>query len=598
MAYYEEQLIREIEARVDIVDLIGESVQLTRKGNRYWGLCPFHGEKTPSFCVSRDRQTYYCFGCHKGGNAYSFLMETQGLRFPEAVQLLAEKAGVKLPERGDSRKNHEKEEFLKLHQAAAGYFRQNLKGEAGRAARRYLEQRGVTAESIEKFGLGYAAESWSGLADTLLKQGFSRELLLKSGLVRASEKKKDGFFDLLRNRVIFPIYQYNQSVIAFGGRGLEKEAQPKYLNSPETPIFSKRRNLYGLSFARNAMRDKSEVFLVEGYMDCLKMSQAGITNVVASLGTAFTEEQAALLHRYVEKVILLYDGDEAGQKNTLRAFEILQAEGLRAETLTLPDGMDPDEYVSAYGAQRFYEFWQENRHTVIEFRLERWLKMQGGRGNREAQGQFLRSLKEDFKRLPGEMEKEQHIELLSRRLGVQENLIRRELGAGNRRTAFRRPENRKPPGWNTTKEEYTLIERVTAAMLADEQVFRAVADSVGIGIFKQEQDRTLLQIWQERKTENPAFSMRDLQYEVMQDERLFSRLARLQLIIEMKQEAGRVLVDDFIVRVRKLQEKGRYARLLRKIQQMDEQGTGSDSIRKLLFYVNQVFGADRKGEVK
>ncbi len=593
--FYDEQLIRDIESRVDIVELIGETVTLTRKGNRYWGLCPFHGEKTPSFCVSRDRQMYYCFGCHEGGNVYSFLMKNQGMEFVEALRYLAQRAGVKLPEPEKRQQNQEREEFLRLHQAAAGYFRRMLKDPAGKAAREYLERRGVTEESVEKFGLGFATENWSGLSDYLTQQGFSRQQMEKSGLVRVSDKN-GRLFDLLRNRVIFPIYQYDQSVIAFGGRTMEKDVQPKYLNSPETPIFSKRRNLYGLSFARSYMREQSQAFLVEGYMDCLKMSQAGIRNVVASLGTAFTGEQASLLHRYVERVVLLYDGDEAGQRETIRASGLLQQEGIGVEVLTLPDGMDPDEFVSAYGKSGFDDFVKDNRQSVIAFKLNRWLNNQSGRPDREKTSQLLRELRADFKRLPGEMERDYHVELLTMKLGIPENLIRRELNP-NQQSARAPVVHRTPQKWDNKTENFTPTERVVAAMLKNQELFTLVAGTVGIDIFGNEEDRALLKMAEEQYRERRLLDLNRLRYEAM-EAGLEGRLARLQMIIENNQAANRVLTDDFIVRIRKMQEKGRWEQLMKKIQQISEQDTNANNIRDLLLQINQVFYAERKGDRK
>ncbi len=594
--YYDEQTIRDIESRVDIVDLIGESVSLTRKGNRYWGLCPFHGEKTASFCVSRDRQMYYCFGCHEGGNVYSFLMKTQGIGFPEALKILAQRAGVKLPETAPAHRNREKEELLRLHQAAAGYYQGLLKSVQGKHARLYLQQRSITEESIEKFGLGYANENWSGLCDWLMKKGFSQSALEKSGLARKSEKNGN-IFDLLRNRIIFPIYQYDQAVIAFGGRTMEKDVQPKYLNSPETPIFSKRKNLYGLSWARNSMREQSVVFLVEGYMDCLKMSQAGIQNVVASLGTAFTSEQASLLHRYVERVVLLYDGDDAGQRETLRASGLLQQEGLGVDILTLPNDMDPDEFVTAYGSKGLYDFLKENRQSIISFKLGQWLKNHEGRPALEEKSQLIRGLRTDFQRLPGEMERDYHIELLAMKLGIPENLVRRELKAEKTFSNKPKKTNKTSQKWNNNTENYTLTERVVAAMLLNPVWFEQISSQVGLEIFTNEQDRLLLKMVAKERQQEPAFDLKDLQFRALQDG-LENRLARLQMIIETKWTADQILIDDFIARVKKLQERSKWRRLLKEIQQMDEKGTNSDGIKKLLFQINQVFHAERKEEEK
>ena len=338
-------------------------------------------------------------------------------------------------------------------------------------------------------------------------------------------------------------------------------------------------------------------FLVEGYMDCLKMSQAGIKNVVASLGTAFTEEQASLLHRYVEKVVLLYDGDEAGQRETLRASGLLQQEGLQVEILTLPGEMDPDEFVSAYGQKGFYDFFQEHRRSVIAFKLERWLAGQGERLDRESMSRLIRSLREDFRRLPGEMERDFHVELLTMKLGVPENLIRRELRGSGALANPGRQMNKPVQNWNNNTENYTLTERVVAAMLSDSGLFQQVADQIGLEVFGNEEDRALLKILGQKRLEDPAFGLKELQYEAL-EAGLEGRLARLQMIAESKRAADQVLIDDFIARVRKIQAKKQWESLLNRIQQMDESGANSDGIKKLLFQMNQVFHAEWKGDKK
>jgi len=318
MAYLEDdQKIRQIQSQLDIVELISESVQLSRKGNNYWGLCPFHGEKTASFSVSRDKQMFYCFGCHIGGNIFTFLMKRDGLEFREALEILAAKAGVDISRPRDRGRIDQQKAIISINNAAAQFYHQKLLSAQGDDARSYLSKRGITQQTIETYRLGYAEDNWQELTNYLLGRGFNAEAIKSSGLVKRSDNQSR-FYDLFRHRIIFPIMLYNQDVIGFGGRSLG-DAMPKYLNTPETELFSKRKNLYGLAQAREAIRQNNNAFLVEGYMDCIKLQQTGIMNVVASLGTALTEEQARLLHRYTEKVTILYDGDEAGQNATLRA---------------------------------------------------------------------------------------------------------------------------------------------------------------------------------------------------------------------------------------------------------------------------------------
>ena len=321
---YTEDIIEEVRARSDIVDVISQYVKLQKKGSSYFGLCPFHNEKSPSFSVNRDKQMYYCFGCGAGGDAYAFLMEYENYSFPEAVQHLAQQAGVELPvveeSREDRARRDHKSMLLGIQKQAAGYYHYQLKQDCGAQARAYLDSRRLTAETIHQFGLGYAEKTGAGLYRYLKGKGYSDELLRDSGLFQVDERR--GMYDKFWNRVIFPITDVQNRVIGFGGRVMG-DGKPKYLNSPETKIFDKGRNLYGLSRARSSRR--RNIIICEGYMDVISMHQAGFTNAVASLGTALTTGHASLLKRYTEEVLLIYDSDEAGVKAALRGIPLLRA---------------------------------------------------------------------------------------------------------------------------------------------------------------------------------------------------------------------------------------------------------------------------------
>ena len=352
--YYSEELVEEVRMKNDIVDVISGYVKLQKKGSSHWGLCPFHNEKSPSFSVSGDKQMYHCFGCGEGGNVYTFIMKYENYTFPEAVKMLADRAGVQLPEVEYSREMKQKESrrarLLEVNKEAAKYFYYQLRSPVGSIGHQYLKKRELSDETMHKFGLGYAGKNGAMLVEYLRKKGFADDVIKEAGLANFSERY--GLLSQFWNRVMFPIQDINHRVIGFGGRVMG-DGEPKYLNSPETPIFDKRRNLYGLNFARTAR--SGNIILCEGYMDVIAMHQAGFTQAVASLGTAFTAEQAHLLHRYTENVLLAYDSDGAGTKAALRGISILREEGITGRVINMKPYKDPDEFMKNLGREAFAE---------------------------------------------------------------------------------------------------------------------------------------------------------------------------------------------------------------------------------------------------
>ena len=352
------EVVEEIISRSDIVSVVGQYVQFTKSsGQNQFGLCPFHSEDTPSFSVSVNKQIYYCFGCHKGGNVVNFIMEIEHLTYIEALKFLAEKAGVTIPEPDDA--NYRKEEQLRKRLKevlleAARYYYKSFKSEKGEEARKYLQKRAISPATATKFGLGYAPNEWSGLYNHLVSKNFSQYEIQKSGLFVTKNGKT---FDLFRGRLMFPIFNAMGELIAFGGR-IIGDGQPKYVNSPETPVYSKQRNLYALNFAKQSKM--KQIIVVEGYMDVISMHQAGVTNAVASLGTALTERQLDLLERYCEEVILFYDSDRAGQNAAVRGLKMLMERKKKHTGMTtqvrvakVPNGKDPDEFIREYGKDEF-----------------------------------------------------------------------------------------------------------------------------------------------------------------------------------------------------------------------------------------------------
>ena len=350
--FYSEDLIEEVRSKNDIVDVISGYIKLQKKGNNYFGLCPFHNEKSPSFSVSRSKQMYHCFGCGVGGNVFTFVMEYENYSFLEALQMLADRAGVELPKMEYSKEQKEKADLkssiLEVNKIAGQYFYMQLKGEGGAHAREYLSKRGLDNELIKSFGLGYSNKYSDDLYRFLKGRGYSEDIIREAGLISTSEK--NGVYDKFWNRVMFPIMDVNNRVIGFGGRVMG-DGKPKYLNSPETLVFDKSRNLYGINRARQSRRPY--FLLCEGYMDVISLHQAGFTNAVASLGTAFTPGHAHLIKRYVSKVYITYDSDEAGTKAALRAMPILRAAGIACEVIRMDPYKDPDEFIKNAGVEEF-----------------------------------------------------------------------------------------------------------------------------------------------------------------------------------------------------------------------------------------------------
>ena len=366
--YYSDEIIEEVRSKNDIVDVISSYVKLQKKGSSYFGLCPFHNEKSPSFSVSREKQMYYCFGCGAGGNVFTFLMEYENYSFQEALKYLADRAGVELPEAEYSKEARERADqkaiLLEINKVAAQYFYVQLKSPQGAHALSYLKDRGLSDEMIHSFGLGYSNKYSNDLYQYLKSKGYRDELIVKAGLVTVDERY--GVSDKFWNRVMFPIMDVNSRVIGFGGRVMG-DAKPKYLNSPETMIFDKSRNLYGLNRARSSR--KPYFLLCEGYMDVISLHQAGFSNAVASLGTALTPGHASLIKRYVKEVYLTYDSDEAGTKAALRAMPILKDVGITARIIRMEPYKDPDEFIKHLGAEAFEERIHKARNGFM-FGLE------------------------------------------------------------------------------------------------------------------------------------------------------------------------------------------------------------------------------------
>ena len=406
---YSDDIIEEVRMKNDIVDVVSQYVKLTRRGSTYFGLCPFHNEKTPSFSVTPSKQMYYCFGCGAGGNVFNFVMEYENYTFGEALQHLADRAGVQLPKIEYSREARQKAEeraaLLEINKLAARYFYYQLRRESGKTAYAYLTGRGLSEETIKKFGLGYSDKFSDDLYKFLKSKNYSDMLLRDSGLFNVDERH--GMYDKFWNRVIFPIMDVNNRVLGFGGRVMG-DGKPKYLNSPETKIFDKSRNLYGLNVARTTR--KNYLILCEGYMDVISMHQAGFTNAVASLGTALTSGHASLLKRYTQEVLLLYDSDDAGVRAALRAIPILREAGVTSRVVNLRPHKDPDEFIKALGGEEFEKRLEQAMDSFM-FRVhmaQREFSMKEPQG----QNRFFERCAQMLLELSDELERNLYIEAI------------------------------------------------------------------------------------------------------------------------------------------------------------------------------------------
>ncbi len=420
MPWYSEEQIEEVRSRSDIVSVIGKYVRLKRTGSGYTGLCPFHNEKTPSFHVNPARQMYKCFGCGVGGNVLTFVMEYENLTFPEAMEMLAEEAGIDLPKQEMTAQQKQQEglrqTLLEINKKAARYYFALLKSPRGKIGYDYLTGRGLTDETILHFGLGYAGQGGGELYRYMKKEGYSDQVLKETGLFKMDER---GAYDKFWNRVMFPIMDANNRVIGFGGRVMG-DAKPKYLNSPETRIFDKSRNLFGLNYAKRGKR--SNMILCEGYMDVIALHQAGFTNAVASLGTAFTEQQANLIRRYTDEVLLTYDSDGAGVKAAMRAIPMLRRAGITGKVIHMEPYKDPDEFIKNLGADEFEKRIEEAQNSFF-FEIE-VIKRNYSMSDPEQKTKFIHEIARKLLVFEDKIQRDNYMEAVAARYNIKTEDLR------------------------------------------------------------------------------------------------------------------------------------------------------------------------------
>lgn len=474
---YSEELIEEIRSQNDIVDVISGYVPLKRSGSSYKARCPFHTEKTPSFSVSPDKQIYHCFGCGEGGNVISFIMRIENLGFVDALKILADRAGIILPDKNhfQDKKIYKKKLILyEIHTQTARYYFENLKN--NRRVLNYLNSRNITANTIIKFGLGFAPDDWEGLYRYLLSKNFSLDDIADSGLVLSKRNEKNRYYDRFRNRLIFPVFNLTNKVVAFGGRVLD-ETLPKYLNSPETQIFTKGRHLYGLQNAKNNIVD-GQIIMVEGYMDVISLFQYGIKNAVASLGTSLTKEQAKLLNRYADEVVIAFDGDEAGQNATLKALEQLSSVGCKAKVIQLPNNMDPDEYIKEFKMEGFYHQIKKAL-SAVEYKI-RLAREKNNILTTEGKIDFTKEAASILKNIKSEIEIDAYIKKISRETGIDEAAIKYEVY--RYKGAKISQKNKTGNNRNTIQYENKVVpvERKNAVILAEENLINILSQDLNL----------------------------------------------------------------------------------------------------------------------
>jgi DNA primase len=426
MPLFPQSFIDDVRLQADIVRVVQDQVALRKSGATWKGLCPFHGEKTPSFHVNGEKGFFHCFGCGVGGDVFKFVELQEKVSFGEAVKLLAQRFGIPLPELsgdGERHENAERETLLKAHEVAAAWFREQLESVSGGRARQQLAQRGIQPATVEHLGIGYAPPGRDGLKSHLAKQGFGLDLLVRSGLV--SRRDTGETVDRFRNRLMIPICRDSGAIIAFGGRAMDADQQPKYLNSPETPIYTKGRTLYGLHLSKAAIRQAGYAILVEGYFDLAQLLQAGIGAVVASSGTALTSQQGQLLRRFTSKIVLSFDPDAAGQGAAVRSCEMLVTEGFTVNIALLPPGQDPDAFVRANGRDGYQERLKASQ-PYLEFLLERAAKHHE-LGTDEGRRAFLSEMLVVAARIPDAATRDQFADRLSHKARITEEVVRAEI---------------------------------------------------------------------------------------------------------------------------------------------------------------------------
>ena len=549
-----DEFIQELKARTDIVDVISGYVQLKRSGRSMMGLCPFHNERSPSFSVSRENGFFYCFGCGAGGDAITFIRRIENLDYVEAIKLLAQRAGLTVPEQGrDDGTGRLKTRLYEANREAARFYHKQLYSPSGKQALSYLRGRGLTEKTIIHFGLGYSPSDRFELVNHLRSKGFSNAEIIQANL--ANESRKGNPFDRFSDRVMFPIIDLRGNVIAFGGR-IMSDIKPKYLNTSDTLVFNKSRNLFAMQFAKN--KADGRLILVEGYMDVIALHQAGFENAVATLGTALTQEQAMLIKRYCDEVIICYDADEAGQKATARAISILRPTGLRIKIVTVPSGKDPDEFIKSYGEQGSARFAMllDRSGNDIEYRLKK-LRSRYNIDITDQKVEFMTQAAFLISEIDNPVEQDIYITRLSSELGIEKSAFRQLVDRSNRKKARehikfeqRQAQEKMSAGKDrlNVQKHYNLRaanaeEAILALMVLNPDTASYVASTLKSSSFVTDPNRRIFEVLISKLENSSEISLADLSGQLTQDE--MSSLARM-LASRPRENDPRAAADEYI----------------------------------------------------
>ncbi len=604
MGFIPDDIVEEVRQTNDIYTVVSEYLRLKKQGRNYVGLCPFHNEKTASFSVSPEKQIYYCFGCGAGGNVISFIMKIEGLSFPEAVKFLADKAGITIPEDNQTEGNEklrEREQAYKLNELVKDFYHYLLKShDIASEAREYLQKRGIDEPTVDKFQLGFAPGGWDGLLSYLGKKGYNPDYLEKQGLV-LKKTKGSGYYDRFRNRLMFPIWDAKKNVIGFGGRVLD-DSVPKYLNSPETNVFNKSINLYGINFAIPNIREQEHVVIVEGYLDVITCHQFGIQNVVASLGTAMTREQGKILARYAQRVYISYDSDNAGVAATLRGLDILQNSGCRVRVVTVPDGKDPDELIRKRGPEAFSRLIKDQAKGLIEYKLDKGMEKFDSNAV-EGKIRIVSELIPSILEIQSEIEREEQVKFIASKLGISDHSLwgeirkfqtktRKKMGVSDKISSKRdnNTTNFAQKGFSSEdkvinsdasvnnsarrKAEDSLIR----LLLANPDLFGRVKEELGMHFTENEEYLIIIHylndIYSKEQNFEPASLLSGLQ-----DEDAQQRLSAL--LVQAEPPGNREsLLNDYIKVIKEDEQKVKRARLLAEIEQAEQDN--NDELRNNL----------------
>jgi DNA primase len=595
-----ESVIDEVRSRTDIVPLVSEDVVLKKRGRNYVGLCPFHSEKTPSFTVSPDKQIFYCFGCGTGGDAFSYIMKRRGTSFMEALKMLAQRCSVTLPDDVQSEEEksryREREMVFEINKIALEYFTGLYNtSPAGRQAAAYLESRGIEKSTIQAFGIGVAGADWDGLLQSLTRKGIGVEDLATAGLV-IQRQGGSGYYDRFRNRVIFPILDMGGRVTGFGGRVLD-DSQPKYLNSPETPAFDKSRNIYGIHLTRQAMREKDQVILVEGYMDVIGVYQAGVRHVGATLGTALSESHGRILSQFGTDIVVAYDGDTAGQTAALRGAGLLEKAGCSVRIARLPADEDPDSFIRKHGSEAFMEI-VERAQSVTGFQLQDILEK--NRNNTpDAQAEAIRRAIPVIAAVQAVSERDVYIRNLARTLGVREDSLRTDVQRYLRRgkspgpaVPATRPQEQSSASQQSLLPAHEKAEQALLRLIPeDPDTWITVKDSLQPELFSNEGLRRIARACYDLDASGSRLTIsRLLDYIQEHDPQVYAEAARLY-IDETDVHRLKTAVHDYIKVIKDYQRKEELRRVAEEIREWESKGDRQKADELLARYQNLLRGA-------